>query len=69
MARKEGRFNAIAGRNGAEDTDNKMSSLTTGKQYHVALYARLSVEKDGRKSDSIESQFMIMENFIIEASM
>ena len=66
MARKEGRFNAIAGRNGTGDKDNTMISVTTGKQYHVALYARLSVEKDGRKSDSIESQFMIMENFIKE---
>lgn len=64
MARKAERYNAIAGRNGTADADNTMVSVTTGKQYRVALYARLSVEKDGQKSDSIESQFMIMENFI-----
>ena len=64
MARKPERYNAIAGRNGTTDMDNTMLSTTTGKQYSVALYARLSVEKDGQKSDSIESQFMIMENFI-----
>ncbi|MBO5144304.1 MAG: recombinase family protein [Lachnospiraceae bacterium] len=64
MARKAERYNAIAGRNGTTGTDNTLLSVTTGKQYRVALYARLSVEKDGRKSDSIESQFMIMENFI-----
>jgi DNA invertase Pin-like site-specific DNA recombinase len=66
MARKAERYNAIAGRNGTADADNTMISVTTGKKYRVALYARLSVEKDGRKSDSIESQFMIMENFIKE---
>jgi DNA invertase Pin-like site-specific DNA recombinase len=64
MARKAERYNAITGRNGTADADNTMVSVTTGKQYRVALYARLSVEKDGQKSDSIESQFMIMENFI-----
>lgn len=62
MARKAERYNAIAGRNGTADIT--MITATTGKQYRVALYARLSVEKDGQKSDSIESQFMIMENFI-----
>lgn len=64
MARKSERYNAIAERNGVADADNTMASVSTGKQYRVALYARLSVEKDGCKSDSIESQFMIMENFI-----
>lgn len=64
MARKPERYNAITGRNGTADADNTMPLASTGKQYSVALYARLSVEKDGRKSDSIESQFMIMENFI-----
>ena len=62
MARKAERYNAIAGRNGAKDST--VASTSTRKQYSVALYARLSVEKDGCKSDSIESQFMIMENFI-----
>lgn len=64
MARKPERYNAIAERKGTADVDNTMVSTSTGKQYSVALYARLSVEKDGQKSDSIESQFMIMENFI-----
>ncbi len=64
MARKPERYNAIAERNGTTDMDNTMPLASTGKQYSVALYARLSVEKDGCKSDSIESQFMIMENFI-----
>jgi DNA invertase Pin-like site-specific DNA recombinase len=64
MARKPERYNAIAERNGTTDTNITMVTATTGKQYSVALYARLSVEKDGCKSDSIESQFMIMENFI-----
>lgn len=64
MARKAERYNAIAERNGTTDTNITMVTATTGKQYSVALYARLSVEKDGCKSDSIESQFMIMENFI-----
>lgn len=64
MARKEGRFNALADRVSSSDANNSVTYAATGKQYHVALYARLSVEKDGRKSDSIESQFLIMENFI-----
>ncbi len=64
MARKPERYNAIAERNGIGDADNTIASTSTGKQYSTALYARLSVEKDGCKSDSIESQFMIMENFI-----
>lgn len=64
MARKEGRFNALADRASSSDADNSVTYAATGKQYHVALYARLSVEKDGRKSDSIESQFLIMENFV-----
>lgn len=55
MARKPERYNAITGRNGTADADNTMPLASTGKQYSVALYARLSVEKDGRKSDSIES--------------
>ena len=66
MARKEGRFNALADKVPSSDKDKTVTYVTTEKQYHVALYARLSVEKDGRKSDSIESQFMIMENFIKE---
>lgn len=64
MARKPERYNAIAERSVTADADNTMASASTGKQYSTALYARLSVEKDGCKSDSIESQFMIMENFI-----
>ena len=64
MARKPERYNAIAERNGMTDVDDTMVYASAGKQYSVALYARLSVEKDGCKSDSIESQFMIMENFI-----
>lgn len=64
MARKPERYNAIAERNGMTDVDDTMVYTSAGKQYSVALYARLSVEKDGCKSDSIESQFMIMENFI-----
>mgnify|MGYP000644460647 CR=1 FL=1 len=67
MARKEGRFNALADKVPSSDKDKTVTYVTTEKQYHVALYARLSVEKDGRKSDSIESQFMIMENFIKES--
>ena len=64
MARKSERYNAIAEHSGVADADNTMLSTSAGKQYSTALYARLSVEKDGCKSDSIESQFMIMENFI-----
>lgn len=64
MARKPERYNAIAERSVTADADNTMASASTGKQYSTALYARISVEKDGCKSDSIESQFMIMENFI-----
>lgn len=64
MARKAERYNAIAERKAVANADDTKISVTPGKQYRVALYARLSVEKDGRKSDSIESQFMIMENFI-----
>lgn len=64
MARKPERYNAIAERKSSADADNTMACDLDGKKYSVALYARLSVEKDGQKSDSIESQFMIMENFI-----
>lgn len=64
MARKSERYNAIAERNATAEADDSRASISADKQYRVALYARLSVEKEGRKSDSIESQFMIMENFI-----
>lgn len=64
MARKAGRFNALTDRTQGAGINGADIPATTGKQYNVALYARLSVEKEGKKSDSIESQFMIMENFI-----
>lgn len=64
MARKPERYNAIAERNAKAEADDSRASISADEQYRVALYARLSVEKDGCKSDSIESQFMIMENFI-----
>ena len=64
MARKAERYNAIAECNAKAEAYDSMVFISADKQYRVALYARLSVEKDGQKSDSIESQFMIMENFI-----
>lgn len=65
MARQKERYNAIAERTAEANADMAEScSVITGKSYRVALYARLSVERADRKSDSIESQFMIMENFI-----
>lgn len=41
-----------------------LSSFGQTKFYNVAIYARLSVEDNGRNSDSIESQIEYLENFI-----
>ncbi len=64
MARKAGRYNAITGNAAVSDDAGAVTAVTCHTAYNVALYTRLSVEKEERKSDSIESQFMIMENFI-----
>ena len=40
MARKEGRFNALADKVPSSDKDKTVTYVTTEKQYHVALYAR-----------------------------
>ena len=58
MARTANRFNAL------EDKKKPAVPAVTGKTYRVALYARLSVDRDGRKGESIENQLDIMKGYI-----
>lgn len=58
MARTANRFNAL------EDKKQPAAPTATGKTYRVALYARLSVDRDGRKGESIENQLDIMKGYI-----
>ena len=57
MARKKGRYNAI-------HTEENLPHSENIKIWHVALYARLSVEQQGRPSSSIETQLDIMKGYI-----
>ena len=57
MARKKGRYNAI------HKEENRMQAEQI-KIWHVALYARLSVEQHDRPGSSIETQLDIMRGYI-----
>ena len=59
MARTANRFNAL------RDNDVKQAvSDRPHKYFRVAMYARLSVDRDDSKSESIENQLDIMKNYI-----
>lgn len=57
MARRKNRYNAI-------QSSDFSKTNSESRSYRVALYARLSVDNTARPSDSIESQLMIMRNFL-----
>lgn len=57
MARKKGRYNAIR-------PEENLSQSENIKIWHVALYARLSVEQQDRPSSSIETQLDIMRGYV-----
>ena len=57
MARKKGRYNAIHSEENLPQSENI-------KIWHVALYARLSVEQQDRPGSSIETQLDIMRGYI-----
>lgn len=57
MARKKGRYNAI------HKEEDRMQAEQI-KNWHVALYARLSVEQHDRPGSSIETQLDIMRGYI-----
>lgn len=42
-----------------------VSTKPITKKYSVAAYARISVQKTGQPSDSIEGQLHLMEDFIL----
>jgi len=62
MARKAGRFNAVAVSAVVSEDSQAMEART----YRTALYARLSVELKMKPSDSIANQLAIMRNFTKE---
>ena len=47
-----------------QQTSLSQSRSEQSKLYNVAIYARLSVEDNGKDSDSIESQIEYLEDFI-----
>lgn len=58
MARTANRFHAL------EDKTKTVAAAAAGRTYRVALYARLSADRDGRRGESIENQLDIMKNYI-----
>ena len=58
MARTANRFNALC------DETKPQAAGMMHKPYRVALYARLSDDRDDRKSESIDNQLDIMKSFL-----
>lgn len=59
MARKAGRFNAVA----VSAVVSEDSQKTESRTYRIAFYARLSVELKMKPSDSIANQLALMRDF------
>jgi DNA invertase Pin-like site-specific DNA recombinase len=73
MARKKGRYNAVEERqasagkaagNGTFLCGGSDSGIPAHNTYRVALYARISAEHRDRDSDSLESQFLLLEDYV-----